>query len=1143
MKMKKQGLRKLLAIIVVITMMTSSAFPAMAVEVQPPLAESAVLEIEALSTPEVGDFRFNKFNAEGTGAGANLDLYNGGTIRLWSQIFAYGSRPAHIGGTGYRWANESIITELESATLNDGRCAIELGLIRLVNANQISVAFGRSLPANTLAIGDRAAQGITSFPWEEMTLVVLIDGFEPQSVTLINHFHELCDCDFLICCDECQWRVCSFCDLCGRCVHCEECVCALAGRITFNFPGMENMIVQYWTGTWQTLAGGPFDDSVAFDALGATVVRALRDGLVYSREITADGVYVIDAPVIQLYVRGVPVAGNTLGVVGGGFGSNWVDNGVIACEVDGNAFTVFNNRAYEVRLSRTGFFPLSRMTSEGYDDGYEYLYVDLSAYFDYITVPQGVSNVRMQSNGWIVNAAQESDVIWLLIDYPNFRDAVVTFDYCCLVQHRVEFSLNGDNPLFAVCDCCDANSGFPCNLCPDCGACEDCSVCLDFRFDIFNNGPGGSTSRPNPGLASSGTIRLWPGFGTTADGNNRPLSLSGAAATVEAVDQEGNCVMDDFVSINQMWVAGEGWVDRFNFIDVNKNAPWQTITLTITVCGEEHSVLLVNSRFLSFDIYNNGPRGCPSRPHAGHAANGIIRMWTQLGGTNMRIPFAFASTIEATVRETGACARDFLIISRMWVDGTGWVEYLNRIDVVKDSAWEFIDLEITVFGQTLHVVLHNGDFKVCNPCPDCGECQDCSACPEFGFGIFNNGPGGAPSTANPGLAASGTIRMWPQFDGVGTNIPLAVADTIVALDQDFGNAMQFVTVNRQWVDGTGWADYFVNIDVNKNAPWQTITLTITVCGEDYEILLVNSRYFSLHIFNNGPGGAQYPRPNESLQNAGLIRMWTRLMDVDADVPYTAMTAVDQDGNVAMQFIRVNYVDGLVRSIDARKYMPWETITFSMTVYGQTVTVLLVNDLFPGWFGLNIFNNGPEGSPSTPNASLAAGGTIRMWTQFDGVNTPIPRSATSTMVATNRDTGACALHLILLRPITGDEITMIDVNRNAPWEFIDFSIVVFNQRLEVVLHNPDDNGGGEPCECDVCDICDGCLDENCDCDECTPCDCPVVGTCDCDLCDICDGCLDENCDCDECTPCDCPVVGTCDCDLCDVCDGCLDENCD
>jgi len=115
--------------------------------------------------------------------------------------------------------------------------------------------------------------------------------------------------------------------------------------------------------------------------------------------------------------------------------------------------------------------------------------------------------------------------------------------------------------------------------------------------------------------------------------------------------------------------------------------------------------------------------------------------------------------------------------------------------------------------------------------------------PEFGWNIFNNGPGGTQyPRPNPGLAASGTIRMWTQLDGVNAPIYLDPADTIVALDQDGECAMEFVRINRVWVAGTGWANYFNMVDVNKNGQWQYINLYITVYGEIVHVLLANALF-------------------------------------------------------------------------------------------------------------------------------------------------------------------------------------------------------------------------------------------------------------------------------------------------------------
>jgi len=117
------------------------------------------------------------------------------------------------------------------------------------------------------------------------------------------------------------------------------------------------------------------------------------------------------------------------------------------------------------------------------------------------------------------------------------------------------------------------------------------------------------------------------------------------------------------------------------------------------------------------------------------------------------------------------------------------------------------------------------------------------ATPVFSWDIFNNGLGGAPSRPNLGLAANGTIRMWAQLDGINSPVYLAVADTIVALDQNGQCAMEFVRVNKMWVAGTGWVDYFNLVDVSKDdGGWQYINLYITVYGQTVHVLLVNALF-------------------------------------------------------------------------------------------------------------------------------------------------------------------------------------------------------------------------------------------------------------------------------------------------------------
>ncbi|MCL2286958.1 MAG: S8 family serine peptidase [Firmicutes bacterium] len=231
----------------------------------------------------------------------------------------------------------------------------------------------------------------------------------------------------------------------------------------------------------------------------------------------------------------------------------------------------------------------------------------------------------------------------------------------------------------------------------------------------------------------------------------------------------------------------------------------------------------------SFDIFNNGEGGSPSRPNADLAELGIIRMWTQLDGVNTPVYFAATDTIKAYDQD-GSCAMEFVNASRMWRDGTGRLNYFNRIDVSKDGgAWQYINFTITVHGQTVELLLVNALFEE-------------PVLPVLTFDIFNNGEGGSPSRPNPGLAEAGTIRMWTQLDGVNAPVYYAAADTIKAYDQDGNCAMYFVRVGRVWQAGTGWLDYFNLVDVNKNGAWRYINFVITAYGQTVEVLLVNANY-------------------------------------------------------------------------------------------------------------------------------------------------------------------------------------------------------------------------------------------------------------------------------------------------------------
>ena len=212
----------------------------------------------------------------------------------------------------------------------------------------------------------------------------------------------------------------------------------------------------------------------------------------------------------------------------------------------------------------------------------------------------------------------------------------------------------------------------------------------------------------------------------------------------------------------------------------------------------------------------------------------------------------------------------------------------------------------------------------------------------------------------------------------------------------------------------------------------------------------NQEVFSFQIFNNGVIN------NQSLYNSGIIRMWTQINGLNTLVPFAdlELTARLPSGEDAMRFITVNrpWVNqAYVNFIDANMNGNWQRIYLTATLRGQSIEVVLVNIQYqPTILSLDIFNNGAGGSPSRPNPGL--GTIIRMWTQINGVNTPVTyRDVT---VTAQLPSGECAMRFVTInRPwVAQDTVNFIDVNRNGSWERIYLSLTAYGQTITVILSN-------------------------------------------------------------------------------------------
>jgi len=415
----------------------------------------------------------------------------------------------------------------------------------------------------------------------------------------------------------------------------------------------------------------------------------------------------------------------------------------------------------------------------------------------------------------------------------------------------------------------------------------------EFGLHAFNNGVINNQS-----LAGGGNIRIWTRLG----GANALVPY--ADLTVTAVLPNGNCAMH-FVNINRPW-NNQAYV---NFIDANMHAPWQRIYLTATLGEQVVELTLINPRFFSLHAFNNGVINNQSL-----ADSGVIRIWTQLMGANALVPYAGLTV--AAVDQDGACAMEFVRINQPWANPG----YVNLIDVNFNANWHTIYFAATVFGQTVELVL-------INPRPP--------VIPEFGLHAFNNGV-----INNQSLANAGIIRIWTRLDGANALVPDNLA--VTAVDQDGECAMHHVRVNQPWAN----PGYVNLIDVNFHANWHRIYLTATVLGQTVTLELINPMppvdlpEFSLNVFNNGVIN------NPSLAGAGLIRLWTRLDGVNTNVLIDEITAVDQDGECAMEHLRrINTVGVSPQgSFDVNFHAPWQRIYLTVTAYEQTLELTLINPM-------------------------------------------------------------------------------------------------------------------------------------------------------------------------------------------------------
>ena len=211
---------------------------------------------------------------------------------------------------------------------------------------------------------------------------------------------------------------------------------------TINFPGIKGVTVRYYSAatSWVTVPG-TFDDMCRFilpEDVTITSISATKAGM--SKQFDGlsarDSSIVLNVAVDTITVTGVD-ADCDLAIVQ----SDWVYQYAPATVGAPNVFKVFaNDKPYEVRLYRAGFYPIS---IKGIDAGQEASFGP--SYFYEVEAPAGVTNIWISSYDWAVRGANAGDKIVLICDPSSIKDAKLRYDSGG-VTHNVDFKLDGSNP-------------------------------------------------------------------------------------------------------------------------------------------------------------------------------------------------------------------------------------------------------------------------------------------------------------------------------------------------------------------------------------------------------------------------------------------------------------------------------------------------------------------------------------------------------------------------------------------------------------------------------------------------------------------------------------------------------------------------
>jgi len=330
-----------------------------------------------------------------------------------------------------------------------------------------------------------------------------------------------------------------------------------------------------------------------------------------------------------------------------------------------------------------------------------------------------------------------------------------------------------------------------------------------------------------------------------------------------------------------------GWQTEMQVVMLDKLLPWQEMTLHVEILGQEWERTWLNTHFVSYTIFAEDWR---------ESIN--IRFFQGVDPVlQLPIPLANMTMIVDGVEVENI--RDFTL------NIANWQTEAHTVFISKLRPWQEMTFRAEMFGQVWERTFINNMYE-----------------PEQTFWT---------TVYDEAWRETINIRFFTGDypDGTALDVPLANITMIV-------DGIEVSNIRDFTVNIADWQTETSSVFIDKQLPWQELTLRVEMFGQVFERTWLNTFFLSTTVFA------------EDWRESINIRFF---QGVDPVLPLT----VSLDNiTLIVDGVEVSDIRDFTRNIAGwqtetqivmlDKLLPWQEMTFSVTAFGQTWERSWVNNM-------------------------------------------------------------------------------------------------------------------------------------------------------------------------------------------------------